>query len=411
MADQLAGRPKSASVSRPASAMSGTPSSLFDFDLLDLGDATDVNSPIAGTAARTLAPVAATPAAGAPVSSLIPQISPSSSSLSFSAAGGESRSSPAMTALRGNRPRGMSAPLAPSSASSSTHTLNGLTIATGLISPGGSGSGVLFSPSQVRPQTPTERIMASIMEMSKASTAMLVNAASGSMASGTGGSAIVPRILEDNADERVLFCIDLHDENGRALNPGESGRSRLDETKELLKRFIYLKQIIKPTHQFGIITLESKAQLYLAPTRDREFLATAIDNLITTGSYLQFDMASVFAVIDELMEVERHPQDVFRIVMLYSRSNVFPDASSNQAMERLYATGRVHLDLVYIHDPPSDSSYPQEIYNSFVSFRVPPATGQSWFFEVSRSWKRLATSLTKLLAHPSQRLNLQSDVK
>ncbi|KAI9183203.1 hypothetical protein H9P43_004120 [Blastocladiella emersonii ATCC 22665] len=337
------------------SSLNGTPrpSSLLTFDLLDLSDAVPLSIPGPGK-------------------------SPASS---VSAAAGAPRSSTGSLSV-----------LPPSTSLAAT-------------SP--------FSPT--RAQTPTERIFKELRSVSSlllggntpgGSVGNMVSAVAGSRSS-FGSSSVVnadagrQQKLASNVDENILFCIDLHDENGQPLNPAEQ-RSRLDETKQLLKRFIYLKRMFKPSHKFGIITLESKAQMYMVPSTDLEFLSMAIDNLSTTGSFHTFDMSSLFTLIQETLHVDSRDNDqVVRIIMLYSRSNVFPDMSTDAAMNALYATKRVFFDLIYIHDPPSDDTFPQEIYNAFVTYRVPPDA--SWFFEVSRSWNRLAKAFTRLLAHPQQR--------
>ncbi|ORZ35022.1 hypothetical protein BCR44DRAFT_40992 [Catenaria anguillulae PL171] len=303
---------------------------------------------------------------------------------------------------------------ATTNAVTTTASINRRTVPSAINTQGGGGPSLSsasaskspFSPARSRPETPTERILSSLKELRIAATASL----SGTSSPMDGSSSSLPvtgiesmKSFGENVDENIFFCIDLHDENDFPLNPMDGERTRLDAIKELLKRFVHMKQQIKQSHRFGIITLQSHAQLYLLPTGDQEFLFSAIDNLATTGSYVQFDMTSVFSIINEAIDIKATKDQVFRIVFIYSRSNVFPDMPSDEAMVTLYKSGRVFFDLIYIHDPPNDSNFPQEIYNSFVAFRVPQEHGQSWFFECSRSWKRMATALARLLAHPNQR--------
>ncbi|KAJ3362178.1 Component of the BRCA1-A complex [Allomyces arbusculus] len=219
-----------------------------------------------------------------------------------------------------------------------------------------------------------------------------------------GMAAVPPRKVAPNLDENILFCLDLHEENALPLSPLEiNSRSRLDETKDLLKRFIFLKHQLKPSHQFGLITLENVAKVYMVPTADLEFLNLAIDGIATTGAYLQCDLESLFNVVEETLHVTADADQVYRVILIYSRTNVFPDSRSNKVLKRLYDTGRFFFDVVYVHEPPNDANFPQEIYDAFATFRDTRGIATNWSFQVCRSWKTLATVMTQLLSHPLQR--------
>ncbi|KNE66232.1 hypothetical protein AMAG_19366 [Allomyces macrogynus ATCC 38327] len=202
-----------------------------------------------------------------------------------------------------------------------------------------------------------------------------------------GMAAVPPRKVAPNLDENIVSLL----------------RSRLDETKDLLKRVIFLKHQLKPSHQFGLITLENVAKVYMVPTADLEFLNLAIDGIATTGAYLQCDLESLFNVVEETLHVTADADQVYRVILIYSRTNVFPDSRSNKVLKRLYDTGRFFFDVVYVHEPPNDANFPQEIYDAFATFRDTRGIATNWSFQVCRSWKTLATVMTQLLAHPLQR--------
>ncbi|KAJ3349352.1 Component of the BRCA1-A complex [Allomyces javanicus] len=245
----------------------------------------------------------------------------------------------------------------------------------------------------------------SLMGSSASLTGVPPPAAAVGNGSAVGGMAAVPpRKVAPNLDENILFCLDLHEENALPLSPLEmNSRSRLDETKDLLKRFIFLKHQLKPSHQFGLITLENVAKVYMVPTADLEFLNLAIDGIATTGAYLQCDLESLFNVVEETLHVTADADQVYRVILIYSRTNVFPDSRSNKVLKRLYDTGRFFFDVVYVHEPPNDANFPQEIYDAFATFRDTRGIATNWSFQVCRSWKTLATVMTQLLAHPLQR--------
>ncbi|KNE57492.1 hypothetical protein, variant [Allomyces macrogynus ATCC 38327] len=281
----------------------------------------------------------------------------------------------------------------------------------------GAGSGVgiastaAAAPPLAMPAPSLANAMArfSLMGSSASLTGVPPPAASSVAGNGAGSAvggmaAVPPRKVAPNLDENILFCLDLHEENALPLSPLEmNSRSRLDETKDLLKRFIFLKHQLKPSHQFGLITLENVAKVYMVPTADLEFLNLAIDGIATTGAYLQCDLESLFNVVEETLQVTADADQVYRVILIYSRTNVFPDSRSNKVLKRLYDTGRFFFDVVYVHEPPNDANFPQEIYDAFATFRDTRGIATNWSFQVCRSWKTLATVMTQLLSHPLQR--------
>ncbi|KAI9146512.1 hypothetical protein BKA69DRAFT_33365 [Paraphysoderma sedebokerense] len=98
--------------------------------------------------------------------------------------------------------------------------------------------------------------------------------------------------------------------------------------------------------------------------------------------------------------------ELTRVIFLYSRSNVMvkfkgSDADGVELMKRFHSCGKYFFDCIYLHEKPNEDSDPQDVYDSLTA--VESQEGLSYFFEVTRSWRRFYLAMTSLLAHPLQR--------
>ncbi|KAL7749869.1 hypothetical protein RI367_004745 [Sorochytrium milnesiophthora] len=242
--------------------------------------------------------------------------------------------------------------------------------------------------------------------------------------------------LVPNTCEKLLFCIDLHEENNAPMRtssePGAQEAydtgciSRLQWAKQLIKRFIKMKLLQRSEHQFGLVTLDTEARLFVAPTSDVEFLFAALDGIETQGPFMTFDMSSLVKLVKPMCDTAGPAVSfLVRTIFLYSRSTVFIDFADERVKEVFlcflptsmttswvdlihaqdlldwYLAERFFLDTVYMHNRVGEDNFAQDIYDAMAQFDS--SSGNTYRFEVSMSAKRFATFFTLLLAHPLQR--------
>ncbi|KAJ1967268.1 hypothetical protein H4R35_006759 [Dimargaris xerosporica] len=203
--------------------------------------------------------------------------------------------------------------------------------------------------------------------------------------------------------ESIVFCIDVDREmdcelSGAAtMGPG----SRIALTKRLLKTFIEAKQRIGPNlgHRFALVLLKDRAEWVMDFSSDCALLGAVIDELGTTGNYRQFDTSSLFSVIasnTRRLAVDKIP----RVICIYGRSDVVP-AAAPQHLRAHVASPLFTFDLVYLHHRRTAQWNPQIIYDFWTALESALAPG--YFFEITKSSRRLAQAMVKLLANPQMR--------
>jgi len=228
--------------------------------------------------------------------------------------------------------------------------------------------------------------------------------------------------------ERILFCVDIDDEmlgdelsNRAGLLPGGKKNSRMHHIKQILRMFIYSKMRMSQVHEFALCVLTTETHWVCDFTNDSEKIMKAISNVKTAGSHATFNISSVFELAKNKFPIfwprgERaifsrsELEDfVYRIIMIYSRSNVEPQfiTSPKQTLfPQIMSHPLLFFDALYIHSKPSSSNKVQSIYDTITDIVVNEKEGEdgrSYFFEASTNIKRLYSHFATLLVNPLQR--------
>ncbi|KAM7447081.1 Component of the BRCA1-A complex [Porites harrisoni] len=216
-----------------------------------------------------------------------------------------------------------------------------------------------------------------------------------------------------NCPEYIILCLDLSPETKSMSFQCKSvpDRSIFQLVQRSAGIFVKTKSKMNPHHQFSIMVLDDKASWYKHFTSDVEVICSTLNRLSpedTISSQSEFDMCDLFEAIKEnisLPEVEDillPPPCVFRLILVYGRSLCMPKLSpeGKQILSSLLASPYFFLDVLYVHELPSELNLCKEVYDYFCDM---DEEEEGYILEVSRSTTRLFDHMAALLAHPLQR--------
>eukprot|EP01121_Diplochlamys_sp_Union-15-3_P005267 TRINITY_DN15596_c0_g1_i1.p1 TRINITY_DN15596_c0_g1~~TRINITY_DN15596_c0_g1_i1.p1 ORF type:complete len:241 (-),score=29.38 TRINITY_DN15596_c0_g1_i1:19-741(-) len=218
--------------------------------------------------------------------------------------------------------------------------------------------------------------------------------------------------LLPHVPERIIFCIDLHEEIDSEFNRQRGKKfSRLDHLKICLRLFAYTKSKMSQKHEFAICCLTTNTIWYQDFTNDLDLLSTKLQRLDSQGKHNSFDLSSVFKVISEkcpeILSTQEKPgvlpEFIYRAIFIYSRSATFPTLNSpDELLKQMFDAPYFYFDTLYLHSKPDKNTKPQEIYD-FLTEHLERDEKISYVFENSTNTKRFFLNFGQLLAHPLQR--------
>jgi hypothetical protein len=110
-----------------------------------------------------------------------------------------------------------------------------------------------------------------------------------------------------------------------------------------------------------------------------------------------WNIDSLLYCIHDCLSVDS--EEFLRILFIYGRSHCIPECDKVQ-MEQFYAKyQQCCIDIVYLHEKPSDENKVQEIFDTLGNLE----NGYSRSFEITRNYKRYLLAMTELLGNPTQR--------
>ncbi|ORZ20887.1 hypothetical protein BCR41DRAFT_420931 [Lobosporangium transversale] len=202
--------------------------------------------------------------------------------------------------------------------------------------------------------------------------------------------------------EKIIFGIDLDQSMDEYFILGEkTNETRINRTKQLLKWFIEQKSCWDSKHEFAIMILGEKAVWHMDFTSDTVLLSHAIDELYTMGNFKAFDTTSMFKEVLEHINLDEVDGSSYRLIMIYTRSDVIPSVPDRNLLDVLYSSGKFFCDCVYIHLKSSESTgpvKPQHVYDRLTDIEDPRAPG--YYYELTRIFKKYCSVMAELLAHP-----------
>jgi len=207
----------------------------------------------------------------------------------------------------------------------------------------------------------------------------------------------MPLEAKKNVPERIIFFIDLTSEmDSLEFNRGKATKyTRLDLVKSALKSFVQLKQKMNPEHQYGICIMTESSSWYCDPTEDTSIFLSKLNNLSTAQEFNSFNVSSIFDLMnarypDIITTRAQDPSHIYRVIFIYSRSNVLPLFSTKELANKFLDSPVFFFDCLYLHQKPTKDNRPQEVYD-----KITEIEGQHkncYFFENSTSARKFFSS-------------------
>ncbi|XP_042900255.1 BRISC and BRCA1-A complex member 1 [Parasteatoda tepidariorum] len=214
----------------------------------------------------------------------------------------------------------------------------------------------------------------------------------------------VPKI---NCAEKIIFCLDMSSDMEQTpfrLGDG-SQHSPLSMVKRTIELFIENKHFISRKHEYSLMVLYENATWVREFTNDPKEVIESLEDLSETQPCSSCDLASIVTLITGKYEMTLPKKIsllpcIFRVILIYGRSSCMIHFSDEEAKEFLVNYPFIYLDIIYIHEPPTDDNKCQEIFEALCDL---DAQNKSYIFEVTRNTTKLHNCMAKLLAHPMQR--------
>ncbi|KAH8549560.1 hypothetical protein BGW37DRAFT_522224 [Umbelopsis sp. PMI_123] len=210
--------------------------------------------------------------------------------------------------------------------------------------------------------------------------------------------------------QKIIFCIDVSNDMtgeissvlcGGAEDTFLEPTSRIEVVKRLILRFINLKLLANPNHEFAVILLAERAIWHMNFTNDKLLLQAAIEEIGLLGSFGSFDMDSLLQTILNQVDISS-AKHFIQAIAIYGRSSCIPSEPSKELLSQLQWCTSFVFDMLYIHEKKSETNCPQDIYNRWLLLESDVYSG--WFFDFGRlARRRIALAMMQLLAHPLQR--------
>lgn len=214
----------------------------------------------------------------------------------------------------------------------------------------------------------------------------------------------VPKI---NCAERIIFCLDMSSDMERTpfkLGDG-SQHSPLSMVKRTIELFIENKHFISRKHEYSLMVLYETATWVREFTNDPKEVIDSLEDLNETQACSSCDLASIVTLITDKYEMTIPKKlsllpCIFRVILVYGRSSCMIHFSDEEAKDFLINYPFLYIDIIYIHEPPTEENNCREIFEALCDL---DAQNKSYIFEVTRNTTKLHNSMAKLLAHPMQR--------
>ncbi|KAJ9577115.1 hypothetical protein L9F63_006323 [Diploptera punctata] len=214
-----------------------------------------------------------------------------------------------------------------------------------------------------------------------------------------------------NVPEKIILCIDLtEDPNYTPFKLGDGSKyPPLYMIRRVAEIFINSKNLINKNHQFALVVLQSETAAWLRDfTEDPQDIISVLEDMNDTHQADIFDLTSFFDVINDHITLPHvseptvcTPPYTVRVVLLYGRSHCVPKfVHGRQSFNLLVSSEYFTLDILYIHEDPSEKNSCEEIFSVLCEL---DDRGFSYVLDVPRNTTKLHDNMAKLLGHPLQR--------
>ncbi|XP_044012287.1 BRISC and BRCA1-A complex member 1-like [Aphidius gifuensis] len=215
-----------------------------------------------------------------------------------------------------------------------------------------------------------------------------------------------------NLREKIIFIIDTVEESNSTkfeLSSETKHYSALSMIKHSIEMFYNAKIVLNNNHEFAIMTLTKNSCNWLLDfTNDKKTFLNCLENIEQINQddskNSTFDITDCFRNIITHVDFEnliKPPTQVIRAIMIYSRSQCDVGMESDlKSFGQLLRQPLFYLDILYVHETPTDDNNCEVIYKSLVNLDI---KSNFYIFEVGRNATFLHNHMAKLLAHPMQR--------
>ncbi|XP_051155110.1 BRISC and BRCA1-A complex member 1-like [Leptopilina boulardi] len=207
-----------------------------------------------------------------------------------------------------------------------------------------------------------------------------------------------------NIQEKILFVIDATTEsNATQFELGRGDKfPPLFMIKRIVEIFINIKSSINSNHEYCLFILNANKiqRIHTFMNNTIEFLHYIDDIEEYENDSQTFDLGNLFNDIDDCFKTTS-VNCVNRVIFIYCRSHAIPTfLTSKLNFDLLMKKQRFFLDILYIHEHPSEENNCDAIYSALNALDV---KNSAYIFEVGRNATRLHDHMVKLVAHPLQR--------
>ncbi|XP_043474651.1 BRISC and BRCA1-A complex member 1-like [Leptopilina heterotoma] len=205
-----------------------------------------------------------------------------------------------------------------------------------------------------------------------------------------------------NMPEKIIFIIDATiEQQATQFELGRGDRfPPLFMIKRIVEIFINIKSSINRHHEYSLFILNGntihRVNGFTNNTIDFLHLIDDIEEFPEDSP--SFDLSNLFNCVDDAFKTSVNC--VTRVILIYCRSHAVPKFSIRTSFEGLMKKQHFFLDILYIHEHPSEQNKCDTIYASLNALDV---KSSAYIFEVGRNATRLHDHMVKLVAHPFQR--------
>lgn len=180
---------------------------------------------------------------------------------------------------------------------------------------------------------------------------------------------------------------------------------------EALRMFVLNKMCLNRNNEFALVVKNgAEVKLIKRFTRDIEQIFEVISKMQFVTSKQDADHTDLTSIFNFVREdalpskIEAAniipPEFIVRLILVYNSSFLLPKINEgNEIYKTLISSPYFILDILYLHNKPSDENKVQSIINELASF----TKVTSYLLESSRDVTKVFNCMAKLLAHPLQR--------
>lgn len=214
-----------------------------------------------------------------------------------------------------------------------------------------------------------------------------------------------------NCQEKIIICLDLSQEllSMSFQSKTSEPRSMLSLSKMAIDMFVKIKSKIDSRHEYALIALRNTAEWVSGFTCQPLSICNALSSLQNSPTNDDIDLTSVFTLINdhvqlpEVHDITLPPKYTVRVILLYGRSNCVPVIKATEGKEvlsRMTDSPYFFLDVLYIHETPSESNHCESILDQLYHLDLRLA---NYCLEASQHTVKIFNHMGALLAHPLQR--------